>query len=102
MILFLAAGIIFCPGARKNKGTILILILPPYFCERLGQKKSNVGHSRLCKRSSLFPVKHAHRNDTIIIQRIATELAQKHTEVYDNDEIDVYAMELEKTGNELL
>lgn len=37
----------------------------------------------------------------IIIQRIATEVAQKHNEVYDNDEIDVHAMELEKTGNEL-
>lgn len=37
----------------------------------------------------------------IIIERIATELAQKHSEVYDNDEIDVHAMELEKTGNEL-
>jgi hypothetical protein len=29
------------------------------------------------------------------------ELAQKHTEVYDNDEMYVHAMELEKTGNEL-
>lgn len=37
----------------------------------------------------------------IIIERIAAELAQKYTEVYDNDEIDVHAMELEKTGNEL-
>lgn len=36
----------------------------------------------------------------IIIQRIATELAQNHTEVYDNDEICVHAMELKKNGNE--
>jgi|GEM_PF-5529345 hypothetical protein len=36
----------------------------------------------------------------IIIQRIAVELAQNHTEVYDHDEIYVHAMELEKTGNE--
>lgn len=37
----------------------------------------------------------------IIIQRIAAELAQKHIEIYDNDDIEVHAMELEKDGNEL-
>lgn len=37
----------------------------------------------------------------IIIERVAAELAQKHAEFYDNDEIDVHAMELEKTGDEL-
>jgi hypothetical protein len=37
----------------------------------------------------------------IIIGRIAAELAQKHTEIYDDDEIDIHAMELEKNGNEL-
>lgn len=37
----------------------------------------------------------------IIMQRIAAELAQNHTEVYDNNEIYVHAMELEKNGNEL-
>jgi hypothetical protein len=36
----------------------------------------------------------------IIIERIAVELAQNYTEVYDNDEIYVHALELEKTGNE--
>lgn len=36
----------------------------------------------------------------IITQRIALELAQTHTEVYENDEIYVHAMELEKSGNE--
>jgi len=37
----------------------------------------------------------------IIIQRIAVKMAQNHTEVYDTDEIYVYAMELEKNGSEL-
>lgn len=37
----------------------------------------------------------------IIMLRIAAELAQNHTEVYDLDEIYVHAMELEKNGDQL-